>query len=166
MSQFRCQIGHGQCRYQAVLSRHTGTSRLGLVSWPTGSHSRQHCRTHAAADADDKPGSSGRPSSGDLGFKAFVSEAEWRKIDKKVNKYPGQRTFTAIGTGGDDFKAAMLSAVWLVVGTVHQECVSERPSSGGKYISVRIGPVWVESADQVVEVFRNMREDSRLKWYM
>lgn len=67
----------------------------------------------------------------------------------QVNKYPGQRTFTAIGTGGDDFKATMLAAVESVVGTVHMECVAERPSSGGKYVSVRIGPVWVESADQV-----------------
>jgi putative lipoic acid-binding regulatory protein len=67
----------------------------------------------------------------------------------QVNKYPSQRVFTAIGTGGDDFKEKMLKAVEAVVGTVHMECVSERPSSGGKYVSVRIGPVWVETADQV-----------------
>lgn len=66
-----------------------------------------------------------------------------------MNKYPSQRVFTAIGTGGDDFKDNMLKAVEAVVGTVHVECVSERPSSGGKYVSVRIGPVWVEAADQV-----------------
>lgn len=45
----------------------------------------------------------------------------------------------------------MKQAVEEVVGTVHLECVSERPSSGGKYLSVRIGPVWVENADQVGE---------------
>ncbi|WIA30469.1 hypothetical protein OEZ86_000553 [Tetradesmus obliquus] len=128
------------------------------------------CRVHASQEsdalpADDKPSSSGG-SLGDLGFKAFVSEAEWRRIDKKVNKYPGQRTFTAIGTGGDDFKATMLAAVEGVVGSVHVECVSQRPSSGGKYVSVRIGPVWVQDADQVVAVFNKMREDQRLKWYM
>lgn len=98
--------------------------------------------------------------------KAFVSEDEWRVMDKKVNKYPSQRVFTAIGTGGDDFKTNMKQAVEEVVGTVHLECVSERPSSGGKYVSVRIGPVWVENADQVVQVFTNMRKDERLKWYM
>lgn len=67
----------------------------------------------------------------------------------QVNKYPCQRVFNAIGTGGDDFKAKMMQAVESVVGTIHVECVSERPSSGGKYVSVRIGPVWVENADQV-----------------
>eukprot|EP00882_Tetradesmus_deserticola_P006491 GHRQ01006830.1.p1 GENE.GHRQ01006830.1~~GHRQ01006830.1.p1 ORF type:complete len:162 (+),score=39.34 GHRQ01006830.1:557-1042(+) len=128
------------------------------------------CRLHVsqqgdALPADDQTSSSGQ-SIGDLGFKAFVSEAEWRKIDKKVNKYPGQRTFTAIGAGGDGFKATMLAAVESVVGSVHVECISERPSSGGKYVSVRIGPVWVQDADQVVAVFNKMREDDRLKWYM
>eukprot|EP00775_Hariotina_reticulata_P005115 gene5114-5355_t len=103
---------------------------------------------------------------GDLGFKAFVSEAEWRKIDEKVNKYPGQRTFSAIGTGGDDFKASMLAAVESVVGPVHLECVSQRPSTNGKYISIRIGPVWVQNSDQVIQVFKNMRDDSRIKWFM
>lgn len=36
------------------------------------------------ATAADRPSSSGRADPGDLGFKAFVSETEWRKIDKKV----------------------------------------------------------------------------------
>lgn len=71
----------------------------------------------------------------------------------QVNKYPCQRVFNAIGVvgsdGGEGFKAAMTQAVESVVGTVHIECVSQRPSSGGKYISVRIGPVWVENAEQV-----------------
>lgn len=66
-----------------------------------------------------------------------------------MNKYPSQRVFNAVGLGGDGFQANMLKAVEDVVGTVHVECVSERPSSGGKYVSVRIGPVWVESGDQV-----------------
>jgi putative lipoic acid-binding regulatory protein len=43
----------------------------------------------------------------------------------------------------------MVEVVESVVGRVHVECISERESSGGKYQSVTIGPVWVESADQV-----------------
>eukprot|EP00877_Chromochloris_zofingiensis_P012452 jgi/Chrzof1/7460/Cz02g24240.t1 len=108
----------------------------------------------------------GPSSSDNIIFSGFTSEAEWRKLDQKVNKYPGQRTFTAIGTGGAAFKSSMLDAVQSVVGPVHVECLSDRPSSQGKYISVRIGPVWVHSADQVVEVFSKMRADERLKWFM
>lgn len=43
----------------------------------------------------------------------------------------------------------MVSAVESVVGHVHLECVSERSSSAGSYISVTVGPVWVQDADQV-----------------
>ncbi|KAF8069389.1 SPAC11D3.06 [Scenedesmus sp. PABB004] len=131
-----------------------GTSLLSRArSAPRAPAARRRCRSlsaapaaarRAAAAAGGEPASStGRDAAGglqgalgDMGFKAFVSEDEWRKIDKKVNKYPGQRTFTAIGTGGADFRAAMLAAVEGVVGTVHCECVSERPSSGGKYVSL------------------------------
>lgn len=67
----------------------------------------------------------------------------------RVNKYPIQRSFTAIGSGGDVFKSLMISSVEDVVGSVHVECISERSSSQGKYVSVTVGPVWVQSCDQV-----------------
>ena len=60
-----------------------------------------------------------------------------------MNTYPAPRTFKAIGTGGAAFKASMVSAVSSVVGSVHCECISERNSSSGAYISVTVGPVWV-----------------------
>lgn len=164
----------------------------------------------------------------------------------QLNKYPGYRTFTAIGSGGEEFKAAMVKvgvAIWLgrmqgwthrhpllafmlvsscavsswaieqgmwkrmsthagqhhvmhmpppltrspcyqrcatsdhqthaarqpftnrwlpdididlqavesVVGTVHMECISQRPSSKGQYISVKIGPVPVQNPEQVCD---------------
>ena len=55
----------------------------------------------------------------------------------------------AIGVGGEGFAASMRSAVEGVVGHVREESVSLRPSSAGKYISVTVGPVLVESGDQV-----------------
>lgn len=55
----------------------------------------------------------------------------------------------AIGVGGEGFAASMRSAVEGVVGQVREESVSLRPSSAGKYISVTVGPVLVESGDQV-----------------
>lgn len=67
----------------------------------------------------------------------------------QVNKYPGQRTFTAIGTGGTEFKEKIVNVVESHLGPVHVECISERESSNGKYLSVKVGPVWVENADQV-----------------
>jgi putative lipoic acid-binding regulatory protein len=68
-----------------------------------------------------------------------------------VNTYPCTRSFQAIGVsdGTGAFKADILGAVQSVVGQVHVECINERPSSGGKYTAVRIGPVHVQSGDQV-----------------
>jgi putative lipoic acid-binding regulatory protein len=66
-----------------------------------------------------------------------------------VTTYPVQRTFTAIGRGDAAFRAAMVGAVEQVVGSVHIECVSERSSSRGRYVSVTVGPVWVRNSDEV-----------------
>ncbi len=70
----------------------------------------------------------------------------------QVNKYPMQRSFTAVGTGGQEFRQAMVAAVERVVGSVHEECVSERHSSQRKYISVTVGPVWIQNGDQVSRI--------------
>jgi putative lipoic acid-binding regulatory protein len=84
---------------------------------------------------------------------------------QQMNKYPGARTFTAIGTGGQEFKAAMVQAVEAVIGPISEEEVVERPSSGGAYVSVKM-TVTVSSPDQVVQCFANMKADPRLKWFM
>lgn len=88
----------------------------------------------------------------------------WRRLDSKVNKYPMQRSFTAVGTGGQEFRQAMVAAVERVVGSVHEECVSERHSSQRKYISVTVGPVWIQNGDQIIAVYANMKEDGRAKY--
>ena len=59
-------------------------------------------------------------------------------VVNRVNKYPIQRSFTGIGSGGEEFKAALLLCVESVVGPVHIECVSERKSSKGSYQSITV----------------------------
>jgi putative lipoic acid-binding regulatory protein len=48
---------------------------------------------------------------------------------------------------------------------VHKECVSHRFSAGGKYVSVTVS-VWVETPDQVLEIYNKMKEDGRLRYYI
>lgn len=67
----------------------------------------------------------------------------------QVNQYPGHRDFKAIGSGGDDFKQAIVRAVENIVGPVQQDRVVERPSSQGKFISVTLRDVKVQNPDQV-----------------
>jgi putative lipoic acid-binding regulatory protein len=92
------------------------------------------------------------------------SEEKWRELDQQVNEYPGQRTFKAIGSGGEDFVASMTAAVAAQVGTVHAECVSRRAK--GKWVSVTVGPVWVETPEQVLAIYEAMKDDGRLKFFI
>ncbi|KAK9815525.1 hypothetical protein WJX72_005056 [[Myrmecia] bisecta] len=48
---------------------------------------------------------------GELGGQGETSQEKWRQLDEKVNTYPMQREFKAIGTGGDDFAQAVVAAI-------------------------------------------------------
>ncbi|MED6157649.1 hypothetical protein PIB30_025086 [Stylosanthes scabra] len=92
---------------------------------------------------------------------------EWLELDQKVNSYPSFRGFTAIGTGGDDFVQAMVLAVQSVIQhPIPQGCVKHKSSSGGKYVSVNIGPIEVISSEQVQAVYNAMRKDDRIKYFL
>lgn len=107
-----------------------------------------------------------KPRGTNIVFGTDESEEKWRELDSQVNEYPGQRSFKAIGAGGDDFVIAMTACVESVVGKVHEECVSSRWSAKGNYVSVTVGPVWVENPDQVLAIYNAMKEDGRLKFYI
>ncbi|KAL5717572.1 hypothetical protein ACHQM5_010555 [Ranunculus cassubicifolius] len=92
---------------------------------------------------------------------------EWLSLDQKVNSYPTVRGFTAIGTGGDDFVEAMVVAVESVLQeAVPEGSVKQKLSSGGKYVSVNIGPVQVVSSEQVQAVYNAMKRDVRMKYFL
>ncbi|KAL8106466.1 uncharacterized protein LOC141677195 isoform X2 [Apium graveolens] len=92
---------------------------------------------------------------------------EWLTLDQKVNVYPTVRGFTAIGTGGNDFVQAMVVAVETVLKQpIPEGQVKQKMSSGGKYISVNIGPVQVHSSEQVQAVYNAMRRDERMKYFL
>ncbi|XP_052151738.1 uncharacterized protein LOC127770103 [Oryza glaberrima] len=92
---------------------------------------------------------------------------EWLVLDQKVNSYPTNRGFTAIGTGGDDFVQSMVVAVESVLQEpIPKGQVSHKLSSRGKYVSVKIGPIRVVSSEQVQAVYRAMRSDNRMKYFL
>ncbi|KAL1328582.1 hypothetical protein HN51_038417 [Arachis hypogaea] len=97
---------------------------------------------------------------------AHAGYDEWLALDQKVNSYPSVRGFTAIGIGGDDFVQAMVLAVQSVIQhPIPQGCVKQKSSSGGKYVSVNIGPIEVVSSEQVQAVYNAMRRDDRMKYF-
>ncbi|KAM0893805.1 hypothetical protein ACQ4PT_024877 [Festuca glaucescens] len=44
--------------------------------------------------------------------------------------------------------------------------VTQKISSRGKYVSVKIGPIRVVSSEQVQAVYRAMRRDNRMKYFL
>ncbi|XP_037485399.1 uncharacterized protein LOC119364097 isoform X1 [Triticum dicoccoides] len=95
------------------------------------------------------------------------SSDEWLVLDQKVNTYPTDRGFTAIGTGGEDFVHSMVDAVESVLQeSIPKGQVSQKISSRGKYVSVKIGPIRVASSEQVQAVYRAMRRDNRMKYFL
>uniref|UniRef100_A0A0D6R999 Uncharacterized protein n=1 Tax=Araucaria cunninghamii TaxID=56994 RepID=A0A0D6R999_ARACU len=95
------------------------------------------------------------------------SADEWKVLDQKVNSYPTVRGFIAIGTGGDDFVQAMVGAVESVLQhPIPEGRVTHKLSSRGKYVSVNIGPVKVDSSEQVQAVYNAMRRDIRMKYFL
>uniref|UniRef100_J3LD44 Uncharacterized protein n=1 Tax=Oryza brachyantha TaxID=4533 RepID=J3LD44_ORYBR len=92
---------------------------------------------------------------------------EWLVLDKQVNSYPTVRGFTAIGTGGDDFVQSMVVAVESVVQEqIPKAQISQKISSKGKYVSVKIGPIRVVSSEQVQAVYNAMKKDERMKFFL
>ncbi|MCO5564355.1 hypothetical protein L7F22_018015 [Adiantum nelumboides] len=88
-------------------------------------------------------------------------------LSRSVNSYPTTVNFTAIGSGGDDFVQAMVGAVESVLQCpIPEDEVKLSMSSKGKYVSVRIGPVAVDSSDQVQAVYRAMKRDNRMKYFL
>ncbi|KAG6425500.1 hypothetical protein SASPL_115938 [Salvia splendens] len=99
------------------------------------------------------------------GTVADDSTNEWLALDQKVNSYPTVRGFTAIGTGGNDFVQAMVVAVESVLQMpIPEGQVKQKISSGGKYVSVNIGPVQVISSEQVLSLSLG-RHDVKYKRY-
>lgn len=84
-----------------------------------------------------------------------------------MNKYPIEREFKAIGTGGDPFVAAMVAIVEEVTGApVPPGSISTRPSEKGTYVCVNVGPVVIAAGDQIKDIYRRMKEDARCKWLL
>jgi putative lipoic acid-binding regulatory protein len=90
-----------------------------------------------------------------------------QQVDEAVNKYPCHRVFTAIGEGSHDFKQSMVSSVESALNCkVHPEAIEVKASRAGKYFSVRIGPMMVSDAEEVMAVYSRMKEDERMKWFL
>ena len=90
-----------------------------------------------------------------------------QEVNDAVYSYPCTRTFTAIGEGSDDFRDSMVASVENALGReVAPEWVEIKPSRAGNYMSVRIGPMTIESQEEVSDIYKRMQDDGRMRWWM
>jgi len=76
--------------------------------------------------------------------------------------FPRTMSFKAVGTGGDDFQVSLRTRIGTLLGRPISDDEFSCKSTG-KFISVLM-KVDVESASQVYEIFKTIREDDRLKF--
>lgn len=90
----------------------------------------------------------------------------WEELDERVNEYPSDRKFQAIGEGGDAFVAKIVGLVEEALGRpVDPRNVTSRPSSKGKYVSANV-TARLESGDEVIAVFSKLKACEDVKWYL
>ena len=84
-----------------------------------------------------------------------------------MNTYPTARVFKAVGSGGQPFADSMVRAVESVAGPVPDDKINLRLSSAQKYIAVTVGPVRMESGNQVqsgIFIQKVGKNEEQLRW--
>ena len=93
---------------------------------------------------------------------------EWRELDEKVNTYPSERKFQAIGINSPEFVQDMVKLVEDTLGDgrkVHPENVTSNLSKNGKYCSANMTVVLM-SGEEVINIMAKLKADERVKWYL
>ncbi len=75
----------------------------------------------------------------------------------EMHSFPGRFTFKAIGRSEDDFVLRVVAVVRDALRHDFDAPYEVRETSGGRHVAVTIEP-WVESSQQVLDVFAAIRD--------
>jgi putative lipoic acid-binding regulatory protein len=90
----------------------------------------------------------------------------WEELDEKVNTYPMDRKFQAIGEGGQSFIDEVVALIEKALGrNVPSGNVTTRPSKKGKYVAVNV-TVRLENGNEVLEVYGALKSCASVKWFL
>jgi putative lipoic acid-binding regulatory protein len=92
----------------------------------------------------------------------------WEELDEKVNEYPMDRKFQAIGEGDDAFVQRIVGMIEEALGRPVDNPdtnVTSRPSSKGKYVSANV-TVRLENGNEVIAVYEKLKACDDVKWYL
>ena len=131
--------------------------RVSAARWRPGDgtedeEAREKAPTEALIDAMDSAAKLRNRDSGgkvttvmgsDAGAGGLGANMTWKELDERVNEYPSDRKFQAIGEGGDAFVAEVVGLVEGALGRpVDPAQVTSRPSKKGKYVSASVVARW------------------------
>lgn len=74
----------------------------------------------------------------------------------KMHSFPGRFVFKAIGRTNDDFAERVIAIVRATLEQDFDAPFQLREATGGRHVAVTIEP-WVESSQQVIDVFAAIR---------
>lgn len=121
--------------------------------------------------ANPPPGGSAASLGGGGGSNTVMgpgTSEEWRELDEKVNTYPSERNFQAIGINSPEFVRDMVKLVEDTLGDgrkVHPENVTSNLSKNGKYCSANMTVVLM-NGEEVINIMAKLKADERVKWYL
>jgi putative lipoic acid-binding regulatory protein len=102
----------------------------------------------------------------DAGAGGLGANMTWKELDERVNEYPSDRKFQAIGEGGDAFVAEIVRLVEGALGRpVDPARVTSRPSKKGKYVSANV-TARLQNGDEVVAVYAALKACEKVVWYL
>ena len=154
--------------------------RVSAARWRPGDgtedeEAREKAPTEALIDAMDSAAKLRNRDSGgkvttvmgsDAGAGGLGANMTWKELDERVNEYPSDRKFQAIGEGGDAFVAEVVGLVEGALGRpVDPAQVTSRPSKKGKYVSANV-VAQLENGEEVVAVYAALKACEKVVWYL
>ena len=79
-----------------------------------------------------------------------------KELLEEMHSFPGKFTFKAIGLTDDDFVQRVISVVRTTLQQDFDAPYEIRETTGRRHVAVTVEP-WVESSQQVIEVFSAIR---------
>ena len=80
-----------------------------------------------------------------------------RELLDEMHSFPGRFTFKAIGLSTDDFALRVVAAVRMTLNQDFDAPYELRETTGRRHVAVTVEP-WVESSQQVIDVFAAIRD--------
>jgi len=79
-----------------------------------------------------------------------------KELLEEMHSFPGKFTFKAIGLANDEFAMRVVAIIRVTLGQDFDAPYEIRETTGRRHVAVTIEP-WVESSQQVIDVFAAIR---------